>query len=170
MKNRLKITDALKDVTFMFTELVYERENFSGHYEGGEYQAISIFGSGINVGNFDPYEYIEVDEESIPVDWHEIKILKNGAVIKILCQLASTIDFAFDSDIEPLNAVQEKHLQEIQFLNQGVFESNLFLKKCVAEANIDISSFSKLLVIAFNDLVVSHFEELINKCSGRNRL
>lgn len=159
------MTSALKDILYLYFELIIERDNYSGHYEGNAYQAITIFAeASFYSGDFDPLQFMRTEIKH--ASDYETPVLKNGAVIKILCILSETISDALLHEYDEVDSVTEKQKSLFDAFDRGDFNWFPPLAKAMKLAREDAKAFNNELIDIFNSLVMPHYAELTNKGTG----
>jgi len=148
------MTTIKKDVLFMYLELMEERENFSGPYEGNPYNGINIFSNGIHV--------CEVSGEPCQSSHEDKELIKNGSAISELCMLAELYSEAMDNDREV--KIPDTTLRKAE---QGHYDFNPVIKAAIESAHKGSLEFSSNLLDVFNNIVLEYFQQLTSKASGR---
>lgn len=148
------MTQTKKDILLMYVELMEQRENFSGHYEGNLYNGINIFANGIHSCETTVEHYLSSQEDK--------DLMQNGLAISELCKLAEIYSDALDNDCQAV--IPEATLTKA---NAGNYNFNPVIKSAICSAHKEDAEFSSKLLDVFNLIVLEYFQQLTSKASRR---
>ena len=141
-----------KDITLTYMEILEEKENFTGHYEGNPYNGINIFGNNIYVGSYNSSDIL-----SNPKSPEYIII---GVAICQLCKLAQIHSDAFDNDMNPIDIIKSNESDTYKQLNNGVYDNLPMIKNAIKNAYENSVEFSQSLLVVLDQVVSVQSKQL----------